>query len=284
MRSIEAALSEGTAALRDAGLEKPRLEAEVLMSAVLQCGRAMLYAYGGDLLSEDRERVFAEGLKRRCGREPMAYIIGKKEFMGLTFTVTPDVLIPRPDTEIVVETALAVLKGHPGMETVLDLCTGSGAIGLSVKNYRPDLRLTLTDIAPEALKIAEINAKSLGIEAEMLPGDLFNPVGNRRFDCIVSNPPYIPTAVIATLESDVKDYEPETALDGGMSGFDFYDRIIGEAEKHLNDGGALLLEAGDGQADGLLEKLSAAGFDACIAEKDLIGMTRCVGGYKNTRE
>lgn len=278
--TIENLLKNAAEILRNAGLENPRFEAEILLSKLLKINRAMLYAHHHDVLKEATVLEFQSKFERRAGHEPMAYIWGEKEFMGLTFKVSPDVLIPRPDTETIVEEALKRIPEDSTDCHVLDLCTGSGAIGLSIAHYRPKIKLTLTDISDAALKIAKDNANQFFPSARIVQGDLFSPVAEEKFQIIVSNPPYIPSEVIKSLESDVKDYEPRLALDGGKEGFDFYDRIIAEAKNHLYTDGWLLLEAGDHQGERLFEKLQAADFQNCFMSKDLIQMPRCIGGQK----
>ena len=231
--TIDIALMQGAAKLQRVGLDAPRFEAEVLLSHLLNCNRAMLYAHNKDALTERQLQQFETGIDRRAHHEPMAYITGHREFMDLDLIVTKDVLIPRPDTEVVVEAGLAWLKDHPQAIKVLDLCTGSGAIGLSIKNEMPHLDVTLTDLSEKALAVAKQNAEKFSLDVDLQQGDLYEAIGTQQYDMIISNPPYIPPKVIATLEQDVKDYEPVMALDGGETGFDFYDRIIAGANDHL---------------------------------------------------
>lgn len=282
--TIERLLKNASEILRNAGLENPRFEAEVLLSALLKINRAMLYAHNQDELTDETVQTFQSKLEKRAGHEPMAYILGKKEFMGLTFKVSPDVLIPRPDTEIVVEETIKRILEDSADFQVLDLCTGSGAIGLSIAHYRPKIRLTLTDVSEAALKIAKDNADVIFPSARIIQGDLFSPIAEEKFHLIVSNPPYIPSIMIETLESDVKDYEPRLALDGGTEGFDLYDRIIEVAKAHLYTGGWLMLEAGDNQGKRLFEKLQASDFQNCFMSYDLIDMPRCIGGQKKAEK
>lgn len=278
--TIGEALRDAARTLGDAGLENPRFEAEVLLGELLGCGRAMLYAHGDDPLDGAKGDAFASGIRRRADREPMAYITGHREFMGLDLMVDRSVLIPRPDTECVAEAGIAWLTQHPEAVDVLDLCTGSGAIGLSVKAALPKVNVTLADLSAEALAVAKRNAAAHALTVNLARGDLFDAVGDGKFHAIISNPPYIPEADLATLDRDVRDYEPRMALAGGASGYDFYDAIIAGAAAHLHEGGLLLFEAGDGQGETLCEKLRAAGFDICIRARDLIGMLRGVGGVR----
>lgn len=277
--TIEKILQSAAKELSCNHIENPRFESELLLSEVLKCNRAMLYAHKDHLVSAENENVFLDGIRRRADHEPMAYIIGHREFMGLDLKVTKDVLIPRPDTECVVEAAIEWLSQQEKNDLkVLDLCTGSGAIGLAIKKALPTLDITLTDLSEAALDLARENSERLGLAVRFSQGDLFEAVGDCQFHCIVSNPPYIPNKVITTLESEVKDHEPYMALSGGESGFDFYDAIISEASQHLYPGGLLLLEAGDGQGETLIRKMSDSGFDMCIRAYDLIGTLRGVGG------
>jgi release factor glutamine methyltransferase len=227
-------------------------ETELLFTEVLGCSRAELYLEKKRMLSRENFSRISGVLKRRISGEPIQYILGKTEFMGLEFKVTPTVLIPRPDTEILVETALryAVDKVSSEKATglqVLDIGTGSGCIAVSLAKYLPQAQISATDISPAALEIARQNSKLNGVEKRInfLNCDLF-PSGKQRamgYDLILSNPPYIKTDVIKTLELEVL-HEPSIALDGGDDGLDFYRRIIQKAPVYLKPGGMLILEIG----------------------------------------
>lgn len=195
-------------------------------------------------------------LDRRAAGEPVQYILGSADFMGLRFRVDGAVLIPRQDTETLVEAALIELRQRQGNPALLDLCAGSGCVGLSLASLAPNARITLADISPEALEVARANQKALGVKAELRQGDLFSAVGRERFDIIASNPPYIPTGALSGLQREVR-FEPRIALDGGADGLDFYRRIAEGAADHLNPGGAIFLEVGIHQAQPVLELVRA---------------------------
>lgn len=254
-KTIEEALRASALKFRAAGFETPRLEAEVLLAAVLKHDRLYFLMHGDDGLTERQESQFEALVTRRLNHEPAAQLTGHREFMGLDFLVTRDVLIPRPETENVVEAALDALDTLDTGARVLDLCCGSGAIGLSLLHERPDIRLTLSDISQKALSVAQENAKRLGLTADFVLSDGFEKIDD-DFEMIVTNPPYIPTAEIETLASDVKDYEPRLALDGGKDGLDFYKRLFKTAPDYLKRDGYLILECGYDQVLAL-KKLSA---------------------------
>ena len=217
-------------------------------------------------------------LDRRAAGEPVQYILGSADFMGLRFRVDGAVLIPRQDTETLVEAALIELRQRPGSPALLDLCAGSGCVGLSLASLAPNARITLADISPEALEVARANQKALGVKAELRQGDLFSAVGRERFDIIASNPPYIPTGALSGLQREVR-FEPRIALDGGADGLDFYRRIAEGAADHLNPGGAIFLEVGIHQAQPVLE-LVRANLPCTQAGtvRDLNGIERVVFG------
>lgn len=282
MMTITDALKKAVYQFNKAKIPQPRLEAEILLDAVLGCGRVYFYSHPDHSLTQKDVEGYETLIERRCAHEPTAYILGKKEFMGLDFIVSPAVLIPRPDTETVVNAALAQIPGNGRGIRVLDLCTGSGAIGLSIKKFRSEAEVVLADISPGALTTATENANALGLKAELVQSDLFADLQDRRFHLIVSNPPYIPRDLVPGLELDVQGFEPHLALDGGYDGFELYNRIIQGAPDHLVDGGRLLFEAGDGQAGDLAQRMVTAGFTIDTEERDLIGVLRAVGGYKNS--
>lgn len=267
-----------------AQLDSPRLDAEVLLSHVLQKERIYLYVHFDQPLEDDELATYKQFIRRRVNHEPVAYIVGHKEFMGLDFTVTPATLIPRPDTEILVEAALQRLPMGKTQEGVIaDIGTGSGAICLSLLKYAAQLKAVTVDISPEALAVAKINAEALAVadRVEFRQGDLLAPLQGEKFQAIISNPPYIPEKDIPTLDSDVKDYEPIGALVGGQDGFDFYRPLVEQAAELLQDQGFLALEAGIYQAQELkamAEGLPQWGKVELI--KDLAGIERVVICWK----
>jgi len=209
-------------------------------------------------------------IKRRLAGEPVAYLLGEHEFWGLPLTVDPSVLVPRPDTETVVEVARDTFPDRTVACAVLDLCTGSGAIALALAKELTGARVIATELSREAAAIAKTNAERNGLaeRVDVRTGDLFVPVAGERFDLIVSNPPYIATAVIATLSSEVQ-HEPRLALDGGADGLAFYDRICAQAAEHMLPGAAIVLEHGFDQADAVGARLAAAGFEQITLTRDL---------------
>ncbi|MBE6036125.1 MAG: peptide chain release factor N(5)-glutamine methyltransferase [Clostridiales bacterium] len=250
---------------QDRGCSDCRRDAELLLCYYLERDRLYLMTHFNDSMDESRCNGFFELMDKRASGIPVQYIIGETEFMGLPFNVDERVLIPRQDTETLVERVLdhykekkAPLGGFEG----LDLCTGSGCIAISLAKLWPSgkVKLTASDLSPEALAVATGNAKRNGADKHIhfLQGDLFGPlplnrkgIGKKQFDFIVSNPPYIPSEVIETLQTEVKDHEPRMALDGGVSGLDFYRIILQEAPKHLKDGGLLAMEIGHDQGNSL---------------------------------
>lgn len=273
-------LKQAALRLRAAGIESPRFEAEVLLDAVLGHGRAWLYAHPDAALKPQEQARYAALVTRREAREPVAYLTGRREFMGMALAVTPGVLIPRPDTECVVEAALRCIPEAGEGNAVLDLCTGSGAIALAVKNARPKAAVSASDLSDQALACARGNAERLGLAIDLAQGDLFSPFDGAAFDLILSNPPYIPTADIDGLMDDVRLYEPASALDGGSTGLDFYRRIAAEAPAHLKAGGRLVMELGDGQYEDIAGIMTRAGFCVDMHIRDLAGLDRGIGGIK----
>ena len=265
-----------------AQLDSPRLDAEVLLAHVLnQPERIYLYVHFDQPLEQSELAAYRECIKRRVQHEPVAYITGHRDFMGLDFKVTKDTLIPRPDTEILVEAVLQRLPAAGENTTLADIGTGTGAICLSLLNYLPKLRAMAVDISPGALAVAQENSLSLGLSqrVEFFQGDLLAPlkVKGELLNAIVSNPPYIPKADIATLASDVKAYEPMEALDGGEDGLDFYRRLLAESGDLLKDGGFLAMEVGihqAGQLEALAKDMSQWG--KCEILRDLAGIERVV--------
>ena len=214
-------------------------------------------------------------LRRRRQGEPVQYILKRADFMGLRLYVDERVLIPRQDTETLAEAAIVALQGKPGA-SVLDLCAGSGAIGLSIATLGPGARVTLADVSAGALEVARKNAQLLNVHADFRRGDLFQAVGREKFDLIASNPPYIPAGELRQLQREVR-FEPVQALDGGADGLDFYRRIAAEAGAHLNPGGSVYLEVGAGEAQDVRE-IMLAHLDAAASgiQKDLNGIERIV--------
>jgi release factor glutamine methyltransferase len=262
------------------GLGSPRLDAQLLLADVLQKDRVYLYTHFDQPLGPDELARYRGLIQRRLGGEPVAYLVGKKEFRSLELAVDARVLVPRPDTEATVDAALAHLPGD-ATGRVVDIGTGSGAIALALKKERPALEVFAVDRSPDAAAVARANAEKLGLAVEVLEGDLFAPVAARApFALIVSNPPYIPTADIAALAPEVRK-EPMSALDGGPDGLAVIRRLIADAPPLLTDGGALVLEVGAGQATAVTELFATDGrYDPATATKDLAGIPRAVSARK----
>lgn len=265
----------------EAGIAGARLEAQLLLAHVLQCTRMQLYTAFDKPLAEGELAGYRALIKRRLGGEPVAYLLGEHEFWGIPLHVDPSVLVPRPDTETVIEVARSTRADRAAPCRVLDLCTGSGAIALALAKELPGAQVIATDVSAEAVAIARRNAlrAGLGDRVEVRHGDLFAPVAGETFDLIASNPPYIATAVIETLSAEVKR-EPRLALDGGVDGLAFYDRICAEAPAYLGPGGALVVEHGFDQADAVRARFERAGFTGVALVHDLGKQPRVTWGRR----
>lgn len=243
--TIREALRAATARLEQADVPDADVDASYLLASVLKEDTLAMRINGHRALTEEQEKAFDALCDRRAAREPLQYILGETEFMGLTFHVEPGVLIPRADTEILVEKALKVM---PPNARVLDIGTGSGAIAVSLARLGQTARVTAVDVSDKALEIARKNAENNGADVEFVKSDCFSALQGRKYDMIVSNPPYISDEEMQTLMPEVRQ-EPELALFGGGDGLDFYRRISREALEHLNEGGFLLFEIGWLQKD-----------------------------------
>ena len=256
----------------------PDIDARWIAEDVLCLTRQELVFEGDRAIPRHQLYRLEAMLDRRAAGEPVQYILGSADFMGLRFRVDGAVLIPRQDTETLVEATLIELRQRPGRPALLDLCAGSGCVGLSLASLAPNARITLADVSHEALEIARANQKDLGVKVELRQGVLFNAVGRERFDIIASNPPYIPTSELSGLQQELR-FEPRIALDGGSDGLDFYRRIAEGAVDHLNPGGAIFLEVGINEAQPVLELVKARLPCAQAGTvKDLNGVERVVFG------
>ena len=266
----------------DKGVENPRLDAEVLLCAVLKCERITLYVDFERPLSETELAQFKQYVVRRANHEPLAYILGEKAFMRNMFKVTPDTLVPRPETELLVESIVMAAEAVGGDVKILDIGTGSGAIIVSLLDYLPQAKGVGVDISVGALTVAKENAVAIGVaeRAGFLRSDVYSALRlDKKFDIIVSNPPYIPAADIAGLAKDVQN-EPIGALDGGEDGLDFYRRITKEAPLHMVEDGLLAFEIGIYQGEAVAEMCKVAGFGAVAIRKDYAGIERMVFAAK----
>ncbi|MDP2430869.1 MAG: peptide chain release factor N(5)-glutamine methyltransferase [Pseudomonadota bacterium] len=252
-----------------------RLEAQVLFAHALGVNRAWLIGHDRDTLTPEQTAAIETLLKRRLAGEPVAYLLGEREFYGRPFRVTPDVLIPRPDTELLVELALERLPQDAHLN-VLDIGVGSGVVAISLALERPRCRVTGVDLSAGALRVARANAETLGADVEFLAGDVFDALGGRRFHLIVSNPPYIAAADPHLTRGDLR-FEPPQALASGGDGLDLIRRLVSEAPAHLEAGGWLLLEHGWDQAAAVRALLAEAGFGEPFSGRDLAGHERVSG-------
>ena len=250
-------IQRSTAFLAKKGVDSPRLQTELLLAHQLKLPRMQLYLNFERVLTKAELDSFRELIKRRGEREPLQQILGSTSFCGLELAVTPDVLVPRPETELLAEQGWTFLHSstlNSQPSTALDLGTGSGCLAVALAHKAPAAQVWATDISPDALEIARQNASRLGLAEHIrfLEGDRFGPLpAGTQFDLLISNPPYIPTAEIPTLQAEVRDHEPHRALDGGPDGLAFYRLFAAEAAPWLKPAGKVMLELGDGQADSI---------------------------------
>jgi release factor glutamine methyltransferase len=262
--------------LAEHGSTTPRLDAELLIGHALGLPRIELYTNFDRPLQEPELAACRALLERRGRREPVAYILGRWGFHGLDLAVDGRVLVPRPETEVLVERCLALLDGQEAPQ-VADVGTGSGAIALAVKAARPDAAVTATDVSAGALAVAGANAAALGLDIELVQADLLAGVEG-RFALVASNPPYIGESEVSGLEPEVAEYEPRLATVAGPSGTEVLERLVAAAPGVLEPGGWLVVECGAGQAEAARGMLAAAGAAETFAEPDLAGIDRVVGG------
>jgi len=279
--TVREILNEATRELEAAGMETARLDAEVLLAFCLKCDRLEFLKNPDLKINKIKLSQYTKLVDRRLKYEPVAYITGHKEFWSFTLEVNKDVLIPRPDTEIIVEEALAVGKNIIAPR-IADIGTGSGAIALALAKELPEAEIIATDISPAALKIAKKNARNLQLEKniEFFKGDLFAPVKG-LFDIIVSNPPYISAVEYEELPHGVKDFEPRIALLAGQTGVEFYEKLIYQSLSYLKKGGWLLMEIGAPQAEKIRVIMQeCAFFENIDVRRDYAGHDRVIKGRK----
>ena len=276
-------LKEGVTRLEAAGVPDAAYDAHALMEAAGGPDRTHFPLVRNEEVSDGVIFMFDAYVGVRANRIPLQHILGEAWFRGLSFDVDEDVLIPRHDTETLVEAVLREAKTFPAAPSVLDLCTGSGAVAVCLAAEGDFASVTAADISHEAVKIARENAAKNGVEEKILfaEGDLFRAktkseksLSRRSYDIICANPPYVPTAEIEELEPEVRDHDPLLALDGGADGLDFYRRLAKEAGAHLNDGGKILLEIGCEQGEAVMQIFAEAGWRDGRVEKDLAGRDR----------
>lgn len=263
-------LDQAKRRLRQGNIMEAETDAWILFEECFGMSRASYFMRQTEYPPVEKEEQYAQWLKLRLQHIPVQQLTGYQEFMGYRFFVNDQVLVPRQDTELLVEKAL-----EQQAQTVLDLCTGSGCIGISLKLQRPELSVTASDISPAALRVAQKNAKRLKADILLVQSDLYENLPG-RFDMIVSNPPYIETKELATLAPEVREHEPHLALCGGGDGLDYYRRIIEKAEEHLEKNGVLLMEIGCGQAEAVCKLCRNAGYAKTEVFPDYAGLDRVV--------
>jgi release factor glutamine methyltransferase len=271
---LSSCVLDGTAHLRlGSHPDRARQDAETLLLHLLVKNTAWLMAHGDEMLPDDLSLSYSELLERRYQGEPIQYITSVTEFYGLPFRVTPDVLIPRPETEHLVEKVLE-LAANFAAPRIVDVGTGSGCIAITLAHKLPHVAVTAIDLSAAALAVAKENAKRNGVALRFLEGDLLAPVAEEKFDFVVSNPPYVPAADRATLSVEVREYEPVLALFAGDDGLEVYRRLIPAAFDALIPGGYVALEIGCGQSSAITELLAHCGFAQIEFVPDLQGIPR----------
>jgi release factor glutamine methyltransferase len=279
--SVRRVLTWAADDLKRRGNEHGRLDAELLLSRVLKLDRIGLIMHAERPLSPSELGGFRELFKRRRAGEPVAYLLGEREFYGIALRVDARVLIPRPDSECLVEVALERTRQRSMLGSALDLCTGSGCIAIAFARTRPTWSVTACDVSAAALEVARDNAHRTGAirNLRLLEGSLFGPVAGERFDLITANPPYIASAELADLPPDVRDFEPRLALDGGADGLDLVRQIAEQARAFMTPGALLALEIGSDQGAATRAILEQNGFAQVELAHDLAGRDRVVSGY-----
>jgi release factor glutamine methyltransferase len=281
--TIEAVLRWATDDFRARGLDKPLLDAQVLLAHALTTSRTQLVIDAKKPLAPEELARFRDMVKRRRAHEPVAYVLGEREFYGRSFRVDRRVLVPRPDTETLVDVALARTEACSMSMRALDLCTGSGCVAITLAKQRPTARVHATDVSLEALAVAAENAQRLGAyNLSLSRGDLFEaiPSGLAPFDVVTANPPYIATAEIASLARDIKEHEPRLALDGGADGLSVVRRVVAGAPEVLTPGGVLAVEVGAGEARDVARLFEDRGFGHVTITRDYGRIERVVDGIR----
>jgi len=282
--TVHEIIQRGAEFLQRHGVDSPRLQSELLLAHVLRLPRLQLYLNHDRPVVEPELGAVRALVQRRAKREPLQHLVGTASFYGLEVAVSPAALIPRPETETLVELALAALNRIGATDSqVLDFGTGTGCVAIALAAQCPSTHVHALDISAAALSLARANAENhaLGTRISFHQGDGFRalPV-ELRFNLLVSNPPYIPTAEIPTLQPEVRDFDPRGALDGGADGLDFYRLLAGESPAWLKTGGGLFAEFGDGQAEAVAQLFTAAGWSRVAAHRDLDGRPRVIEAWR----
>ena len=269
-------------ALRKHGSDSPRVEAEILLAHAADCQRILLYTRLDEPTPEAVRQTMRSLVQRRMKAEPVAYLVGRREFFSLDFAVSAATLIPRPETETLVMAGLDWLAEHPGRRAVLDVGTGTGCVAAAVAKECADAQVTAVDVSPEAAEVARGNVERLKLSdrVEVLKSDLFAAVAGRTFDLILSNPPYVRTGEIAGLDADVRAHEPHSALDGGADGLDVVRRLIAKGPAFLTPGGRMALEVDPSQIQSCRELFAASGWADVSVAKDANGDERVISATR----
>lgn len=270
------ALLQARKMLLQAQIEEADVDGRLLLDYVCGTDYGWYFLHQNEEMPAEEEKRYSDLIRTRSRHVPLQYITGEQEFMGLPIKVSPDVLIPRQDTEVLAELSIDIVR--PG-DRVLDLCTGSGCLAIAIAHYCPQAQVTASDISEAALSLARENASENGCNVLFLCSNLFEAIG-KTYDVIVSNPPYIESAVIETLSPEVREHEPRTALDGGADGLFFYRHIVYDGRNHIGDGGWLLMEIGADQGEPLTKLLHDAGYRNVSIRKDLAGLDRVAVGQR----
>ncbi len=275
--TITESLIDAAKKLRDAGVAQPEREAASLLMFALGCDRTFLFAHSEYKVTDEESQTYKSYIARRGKREPFQHIVGKQEFYGLDFEVSPDVLIPRPETELLVETVMEVLS-YIKDARLCEIGTGSGCIVVSILHHALKASAVAVDISEKALAIAEKNAKSNGVadRIEFQLSDIFAAITDQQFDVVVSNPPYIPASDIAGLQNEVRDFDPIIALTDGSDGLSIIRRIVADAPRYLKQNGALVMEIGFGQAVEVVKMFEQDLWKMPLVLDDLHGIERVV--------
>jgi release factor glutamine methyltransferase len=286
--TVTEAVQEGARKLRDSSVDEDRRTAALLLGQVLGLDRAQLLIRSNQIVTDSQLGDYLRLVERRAAGEPLQYITGLQEFYGLEFVVTPDVLIPRPETEFVVGRILTLAKGtRSARPVIVDVGTGSGCISIALARHISDLRVIAIDVSAKALNIARANAERHGVAAriEFIEGDMFEALSGRNLegliDFVASNPPYLPTIDRGSLQREVRDWEPSVALFAGREGLDFYKRLFDEARPFVRQGGCLVCEIGYGQLEAIRHTIDSAHWEYVDVTSDLQGIPRVVTVRRN---